>query len=75
MQSLEGGAGAGQSGGDGHGLTAAKLRCIFGLVDEAGARKVALQERQKAEAAVEAAKARAAAAAMMDVVDLTHDDY
>lgn len=75
VQSLEGGAGAGQSGGDGHGLTAAKLRCIFGLVDEAGARKVALQERQQAEAAVVAAKARAAAAAMMDVVDLTHDDY
>ena len=70
-------AGAGQSGGDGHGLTAAKLRCIFGLVDEAGAREIAAQERRQAEEAEEAAAARAAAAAIAEdsVVDLTQDDY
>jgi hypothetical protein len=51
--SLECGAGVG--GGDAHGLTEAKLRCAFGLVDEAGAMQMAAREQAEAKAAAEAA--------------------
>ena len=74
------GLGVGIGGSDAQGLTAAKLRCVFGLTDDADAARAeeqaridAVIEARERQAAVEAeaAEADAAEAAMADV---EHDE-
>lgn len=74
------GLGVGIGGSDAQGLTAAKLRCVFGLTDDADAARAeeqaridAVIEARERQAAVEAeaAEAEAAEAAMADV---EHDE-